>query len=106
MFMPASGLGSVGAGMEEILSSSVSISCEISSTPFAVFLSRKPGPPPFSATKSWNFPSRKAHSTSDVHLGLSMAARGWLKAIATDRTAHPVQTRNFARANVALRTFA
>jgi hypothetical protein len=43
MFMPASGLGSVATGMEEILSSSASISCEISSAPFAVFLSRTPG---------------------------------------------------------------
>jgi hypothetical protein len=31
MFMPASGLGFVGAGMEEILSSSASISCVIAS---------------------------------------------------------------------------
>ncbi len=52
MFIPASGLGFVGAGMEEILSSSASISCEISSTPFVVFLSRTPDPPPFSAMNS------------------------------------------------------
>src|SRR5580704_388681 len=52
MFMPASGLGSVGAGMEEILSSSASICREISSAPFALFLIRTPGPPPFSAMNS------------------------------------------------------
>jgi hypothetical protein len=41
--MAASGLGVVGTGMEEILSSSASICCEISSTPFALFLSLTPG---------------------------------------------------------------
>ncbi len=50
--MPASGLGSVGAGMEEILSSSASICREISSAPFALFLIRTPGSPPFSAMNS------------------------------------------------------
>jgi hypothetical protein len=50
MFMPASGLGSVGAGMEEILSSNASICREISSAPVAHFLIRTPGPPPFSAS--------------------------------------------------------
>jgi hypothetical protein len=52
MFMPAAELGSVGAGMEEILSSSALICREISSAPFALFLIRTPGPPPFSAMKS------------------------------------------------------
>src|ERR1019366_6101534 len=32
----------------------------------------------------WNFDQRYP-STSDVHLGLRKAARGWLKAVATDR---------------------
>jgi hypothetical protein len=53
----------------------------------------------------WNFDQRSP-STSDVHLGLRKAARGWLKAVATDRTAHPAQTLNFAGIYVALRTFA
>jgi hypothetical protein len=48
----------------------------------------------------------RSPSTSDVHLGLRKAARGWLKAVATDRTAHPAQTLNFAGIYVALRTFA
>src|ERR1700730_10150633 len=52
MFMPASGLGSVGAGMEEILSSSAPICREISSALFALFLIRTPGPPPSSAMNS------------------------------------------------------
>jgi hypothetical protein len=43
VFMPDSGLGSVGAGMEEILSSSASICREISSPPLAFFMSRTPG---------------------------------------------------------------
>ena len=49
MFMPASGLGSVGAGMDEILSSSASICREISSAPFVLFLIRTPEPPLSSA---------------------------------------------------------
>ncbi len=52
VFMPDSGLGFVGAGMDEILSSSVSICREISSAPFALFLIRTPGSPPFSAMNS------------------------------------------------------
>jgi hypothetical protein len=52
MFMPASGLGFVGAGMDEILSSSASISCVIASTLFAVFFGRTPAPPPFSKPNS------------------------------------------------------
>jgi hypothetical protein len=43
--MEASGLGSVDVGMEEILSFSASIFCEISSAPFVLFLSRTPGLP-------------------------------------------------------------
>ena len=66
MFMPASGLGFVGAGMEEILSSSASISCVISSTPFAVFFSRTPAPPPFSAMNSTPAFSRAVRIASTV----------------------------------------
>jgi hypothetical protein len=57
MFIPASGLGSVDAGMEEILSSSASICREISSAPFALFLIRTP---PFSAMNSTPTFSRAA----------------------------------------------